>query len=167
MVEQFLSGKVAIVTGANTGIGKAIAEELAKRGAKVVVNYRSHPERTDEMISAIKAAGGEAMGAQADVTHLDQLQAVVDQAVSSYGRLDIMVNNAGLETRTSVLDTSPEDYDKVLDVNLKSAFFGTQFAAKQMIKQGGGGRIINISSVHEDWPTVSYTHLTLPTKRIV
>ena len=97
MVEQFLSGKVAIVTGANTGIGKAIAEELAKRGAKVVVNYRSHPERTDEMISAIKAAGGEAMGAQADVTHLDQLQAVVDQAVSSYGRLDIMVNNAGLE----------------------------------------------------------------------
>ena len=133
MVEQFLSGKVAIVTGANTGIGKAIAEELAKRGAKVVVNYRSHPERTDEMISAIKAAGGEAMGAQADVTHLDQLQAVVDQAVSSYGRLDIMVNNAGLETRTSVLDTTPEDYDRVLDVNLKSAFFGTQFAAKQMI----------------------------------
>ncbi len=157
MVEQFLSGKVAIVTGANTGIGKAIAEELAKRGAKVVVNYRSHPERTDEMISAIKAAGGEAMGAQADVTHLDQLQAVVDQAVSSYGRLDIMVNNAGLETRTSVLDTSPEDYDRVLDVNLKSAFFGTQFAAKQMIKQGGGGRIINISSVHEDWPMPNNT----------
>ena len=157
MVEQFLSGKVAIVTGANTGIGKAIAEELAKRGAKVVVNYRSHPERTDEMISAIKAAGGEAMGAQADVTHLDQLQAVVDQAVASYGRLDIMVNNAGLETRTSVLDTTPEDYDKVLDVNLKSAFFGTQFAAKQMIKQGGGGRIINISSVHEDWPMPNNT----------
>ncbi len=152
-----LDGKVAIVTGANTGIGKAIAEELAKRGAKVVVNYRSHPERTDEMISAIKAAGGEAMGAQADVTHLDQLQAVVDQAVSSYGRLDIMVNNAGLETRTSVLDTTPEDYDRVLDVNLKSAFFGTQFAAKQMIKQGGGGRIINISSVHEDWPMPNNT----------
>ena len=157
MAEQFLAGKVAIVTGANTGIGKAIAEELAKRGAKVVINYRSHPERTEEMITAIKAAGGEAIGAQADVTQLDQLQQVVDTAVTSYGRLDVMVNNAGLETRTSVLDTTPEDYDRVLDVNLKSAFFGTQFAAKQMIKQGGGGRIINISSVHEDWPMPNNT----------
>ena len=119
MAEQFLAGKVAIVTGANTGIGKAIAEELAKRGAKVVINYRSHPERTEAMITAIKAAGGEAIGAQADVTQLDQLQQVVDTAVTSYGRLDVMVNNAGLETRTSVLDTTPEDYDRVLDVNLK------------------------------------------------
>ena len=68
------------------------------------------------------------------------------------GRVDIMVNNAGVETRTSVLDTTEAQYDKVLDINLKSAFFGTQLAAKQMIKQGGGGRIINITSVHEDWP---------------
>ena len=73
-------------------------------------------------------------------------------AVKAFGRLDIMVNNAGIETRTSVLDTTEEQYEKVLDINLKSAFFGTQIAAKQMIKQGGGGRIINITSVHEDWP---------------
>ena len=157
MIERFLEGKVAIVTGANTGIGKSIAEELAKRGAKGVINYRSHPERTEDIIKAINAAGGEAIGAQADVTQLDHLQKVVDTAVNTYGRLDIMVNNAGLETRTSVLDTTPEDYDRVLDVNLKSAFFGTQFAAKQMIKQGSGGRIINISSVHEDWPCLLYT----------
>ena len=80
------------------------------------------------------------------------LQRLVDETVKAFGRLDIMVNNAGVETRTSVLDTTEEQYEKVLDINLKSAFFGTQIAAKQMIAQGGGGRIINITSVHEDWP---------------
>ena len=72
--------------------------------------------------------------------------------MAQYGRVDVMVNNAGVETRTSVLDTTPEQYDMVLDVNLRGVFFATQYAAKQMIAQGGGGRIINISSVHEDWP---------------
>ena len=157
MTDQFLKGKVAIVTGANSGIGKSVAIELALRGASVVINYRSHPELTESLLSEITASGGIAIGAQADVTNLDSLQGVVDLAVKSYGRLDVMVNNAGLETRTSILDTTPEDYDKVLNVNLKSAFFGTQFAAKQMISQGGGGRVINISSVHEDWPMPNNT----------
>ena len=80
------------------------------------------------------------------------LQRLVDATVKRFGRLDVMVNNAGVETRTSVLDTTEAQYEKVLEINLKSAFFGTQLAAKQMIKQGGGGRIINITSVHEDWP---------------
>jgi glucose 1-dehydrogenase len=77
---------------------------------------------------------------------------LIDQAVSRFGRIDIMVNNAGVETRTGVLDTTEDQYERVMAINLKSAFFGTQIAAQQMIKQGGGGRIINISSVHEDWP---------------
>ena len=77
---------------------------------------------------------------------------MIDTASTTFGRLDIMVNNAGVETRTSVLDTTEAQYERVLDINLKSAFFGTQLAAKQMIKQGNGGRIINITSVHEDWP---------------
>jgi glucose 1-dehydrogenase len=157
MIDQFLKGKVAIVTGANSGIGKSIAQQLAHRGAKVVINYRSHPEQTEAVLSEISAAGGIAIGGQADITNLNALQEVVDLAVSTFGRLDIMVNNAGLETRTSILDTTPADYDKVLDVNLKSTFFGTQFAAKQMIIQGGGGRVINISSVHEDWPMPNNT----------
>jgi glucose 1-dehydrogenase len=80
------------------------------------------------------------------------LQKLIDAAVQRFGRLDVMVNNAGVETRTSVLDTTEEQYDRVLKINLKSAFFGTQLAARQMIKQGGGGRIVNITSVHEDWP---------------
>jgi glucose 1-dehydrogenase len=88
----------------------------------------------------------------ADVSKVVELQKLVAAAADHFGRLDIMVNNAGVETRTSVLDTTEEQYDRVLAINLKSAFFGTQLAARQMIKQGGGGRIINITSVHEDWP---------------
>ena len=95
---------------------------------------------------------GQAIGVEADVSKVADLQKLIDAAVKQFGRVDIMVNNAGVETRTSILDTTEAQYEKVLKINLKSAFFGTQIAAKQMIKQGGGGRIINITSVHEDWP---------------
>jgi glucose 1-dehydrogenase len=96
--------------------------------------------------------GRRAIGVKADVSKVDDLQTLVDAAVKAFGRVDIMVNNAGIETRTSVLDTTEQQYERVLAINLKSAFFGTQVAAKQMIRQGAGGRIINITSVHEDWP---------------
>ena len=151
-LSHLLQGKVAIVTGGNSGIGKAIVQYLAELGAQVVIDYRSHPEATEELEREIGSYGGCSFGVQADVSKLDDLQRLIDAAVAQYGRLDVMVNNAGVETRTSVLDTTPEQYDKVLDVNLRGVFFATQYAAKQMIAQGGGGRIINISSVHEDWP---------------
>ncbi len=147
-----LKGKVAIVTGGNSGIGAAIVLELAKQGANIVIDFRSHPESTDELEKKIAALGDQAIGVEADVSKIQDLQLLVDSAVKKFGRIDILVNNAGVETRTSILDTSEAQYQKVLDVNLKSAFFGTQIAAKQMIKQGNGGRIINITSVHEDWP---------------
>jgi glucose 1-dehydrogenase len=150
-LSTLLAGKVAIVTGGNSGIGKSIVECLAQLGAKVVIDYRSHPEATEEIEKEIGSYGGCSFGVQADVSKLDDLQRLVDTAVSRYGRLDVMVNNAGIETRTSILDTTPDDYDKVLDVNLRGV------AAKQMIAQGGGGRIINISSVHEDWPMPNNT----------
>ena len=149
---HLLQGKVAIVTGGNSGIGKAIVEYLAELGAQVVIDYRSHPEATEELEREIGAYGGCSFGVQADVSKLDEIQRLIDAAVAQFGRIDVMVNNAGVETRTSVLDTTPEQYDKVLDVNLRGVFFATQYAAKQMIAQGDGGRIINISSVHEDWP---------------
>ena len=149
---MLLKSKVAIVTGGNSGIGKAIVLELARQGANIVVDYISHPEAADEVEKQVAALGDRSIGMEADVSKVADLERLISAAVKAFGRLDIMVNNAGIETRTSVLDTSEEQYEKVLDINLKSAFFGTQIAAKQMIKQGGGGRIINITSVHEDWP---------------
>lgn len=147
-----LKGKVAIVTGGNSGIGMAIVLELARQGANIVIDYVVHPEATEALAQQVRALGDCAIGVKADVSQVAELQTLIDTAVKEFGRVDIMVNNAGVETRTSILDTTEAQYEKVLSINLKSAFFGTQIAAKQMIKQGGGGRIINITSVHEDWP---------------
>lgn len=147
-----LQGKVAIVTGGNSGIGKAIVLEMARQGALVAIDYVVHPEATEELEQQVKALGERAIGVKADVSKVEDLQKLIDAATIKFGRLDIMVNNAGIETRNSILDTEENTYDRVLAINLKSAFFGTQLAAKQMIAQGGGGRIINISSIHEDWP---------------
>jgi glucose 1-dehydrogenase len=147
-----LKDKVAIVTGGNSGIGQAIVLELAQQGANIVIDFVAHPEATSALEQQITKLGSQAIGVAADVSRLADLQKLIDAAVSRFGRVDIMVNNAGIETRTSVLDTTEAQYEAVMRVNLKSAFFATQIAARQMIKQGGGGRIINITSVHEDWP---------------
>jgi glucose 1-dehydrogenase len=149
---MLLENKAAIVTGANSGIGRAIVLALADEGASVTIDYVVDPESAEELEQKITALGERAIMVDADVSRVDDLQALVDRTVFAFGHLDIMVNNAGIETRTSVLDSTEEQYDKVMAVNLKGAFFGTQLAARQMIAQGGGGRIINISSVHEDWP---------------
>ena len=147
-----LHGKVAIVTGGNSGIGKSIALSLAADGASVVVDWVTNPDATEDLEKQLHELGEQSIGVKADVSKVEDLQRLVDTAVSTFGRLDIMVNNAGIETRTSVLDTTEAQYARVLDINLKSAFFGTQIAAKQMIAQGSGGVVVNISSVHEDWP---------------
>jgi glucose 1-dehydrogenase len=147
-----LKGKVAIVTGGNSGIGKAITLALAGAGANIVIDYVANEEATEDLEKQISALGDRSIGVDADVSKVSDLQMLVDRTAKEMGRLDIMVNNAGIETRTSVLETTEAQYEKVMDINLKSAFFGTQLAAKQMMAQGDGGRIINISSVHEDWP---------------
>jgi len=149
---MLLKGKVAIVTGGNSGIGAAIVLELAKQGANIVIDYRSHPESTEALEKQIAKLGDQAIGIQADVSHVADLQKLIDGAVKRFGKIDVLVNNAGIETRTNILNTTEEQYDQVMKVNLKSAFFGIQLAAKQMIKQQTGGKIINISSVHEEWP---------------
>ena len=147
-----LENKAAIVTGSDSGIGRAIALELARQGAAVTINYHKNEDAALAAKKEIEDAGGKAQIIQADVSSVADIQKLVDSTVAAFGRLDILVNNAGMETRTSTLDTTEHQFDLVIAIDLKSAFFGVQLAAKQMIAQGGGGRIINISSIHEDWP---------------
>lgn len=149
---MLLEGKVAIVTGGNSGIGKSIVLALGAAGASVCVDYVVHQDVTNEEREQVSAMGDRIIGVKADVSKVAEVQMMIDETVKAFGRLDVLVNNAGIETRTSVLDSTEAQYDRVMDINLKGAFFGMQFAAKQMIKQGQGGRIINISSIHEDWP---------------
>ncbi len=149
---MLLEGKTVIVTGGNSGIGAAIALAAGREGANVVIDYVADPEATEELDDRITRAGSEALGVRADVSKVPDLQRLFDAALAEYGRVDVMVNNAGIETRTSLLETTEADYDKVMAVNMRSAFFGSQLAAKQFITQGSAGVIINISSVHEDWP---------------
>ncbi|MGI8868875.1 MAG: glucose 1-dehydrogenase [Mycobacteriales bacterium] len=147
-----LDGKTIIVTGGNSGIGAAIATAVAAAGASVVIDYVAHPGDAETLVAQIKDSGGNALAVKADVSSCADVHRLVSSAVEQFGRLDVMVNNAGIETRTSILDTTEADFDKVMAVNLKSAFFGIQYAAHQFIAQGGGGLVINISSVHEEWP---------------
>ena len=147
-----LKGKVAIVTGGNSGIGKAIVLALARDGANIVIDYVANEQATEDLEKQVAALGDQSIGVEANVSKVEDLERLIKSAVDAFGRLDIMVNNAGIETRTSILDTTEAQFEKVMEINLKSAFFGTQLAAKQMIAQGDGGRIINITSVHEDWP---------------
>jgi len=147
-----LEDKTIIVTGGNSGIGEAIVLAAAAEGANVVIDYVVHPEETTSLIAEVEAAGGHAVGVKADVSQSADLHRMVATAVDTYGRLDVLINNAGIETRTSLLETTEADFDRVMAINMKSAFFGSQAAAKQFIAQGEGGLILNISSVHEDWP---------------
>ena len=138
-----LTDKAAIVTGSDSGIGHAIALELASQGAAVTINYHRNADAADATKGAIEAAGGRAQVVQADVSSVSDIQRLIDETVRAFGKLDILVNNAGMETRTSTLDTTEHQFDLVIAVDLKSAFFGVQLAAKQMIKQGGGGRMLS------------------------
>ncbi|HIQ00516.1 MAG TPA: 3-oxoacyl-[acyl-carrier-protein] reductase [Anaerolineales bacterium] len=141
-----LEGRVAVVTGASRGIGRAIAEELARRGAKVVVNYHRSAEAAAQVVAAIEAEGGQATPIQADVSDFAQAQVLVKAAIDAYGRLDILVNNAGVTRDRLILMMKEEDWDTVIRVDLKSLFNTCKAAARTMVRQRYG-RIINISSV--------------------
>ena len=149
---MLLEGKTLVVTGGNSGIGEAIVVAAAAEGANVVIDYVVHPDETRDLVAKVEAAGGHAVGVQADITKAADLAKMMATAVDTYGRLDVLINNAGIETRTSLLETTEADFDKVMAINVRSAFFGSQAAAQQFIRQGGGGLILTISSVHEDWP---------------
>ena len=145
-----LEGKVAIITGSGSGIGQAIAIRLASEGASIVVDYRDHIEQAQETKSRAEAAGGKAILVQSDVSILANNQNLVDQTYAQLGRCDILVNNAGVEKNAAFWDVTEADYDFVLNVNLKGAFFLTQAFVRRLRDARLPGRVINISSVHED-----------------
>lgn len=147
-----LQGKVAIVTGAATGIGKAIAIRFAREGAAVVIDYVGNPGIPADAEKEITSAGGKCLAVAADVSKPDQVKNLIDETVKTFGKLDIVVNNAGIEKKIAFVDYPLEEFQKILDVNLIGPFLVSQAAARQMIQQGKGGRLINISSVHEDLP---------------
>src|SRR6202012_4568758 len=145
-----LAGKVAIAPGSGWDIGQSIAIRFASEGATVVVDYRKNIEKSQETASKAEAAGGKAILVQADVTNLADTQNLVDQAYQQLGRCDILVNNAGIEKNAPFWDVTEADYDAVLNVNLKGAFFLTQAFVRPLIKAKQSGRVVNISSVHEE-----------------
>lgn len=147
-----LEGKVAIVTGAATGIGQGIALRFAKEGASVVVDFVGKPDAANETEKQIQSAGGKTIAVAADVSKPDEVKNLIAQTVATFGRLDIVVNNAGIEKKAPFVDFAFEDAQKIIAINLLGPYLMAQEAAKQMIKQGQGGRIINISSIHEDLP---------------
>ena len=141
-----LNGKVAVVTGASRGIGKVIAVKLAKEGATVIVNYNGSAARAEEVVNQILAEGGQAEAVQCNVSEFDEAAQLMDGVIKKYGRVDILVNNAGITRDNILMKMSEEDFDAVINTNLKGVFNCMKHVSRQMIKQKSG-RIINISSV--------------------
>ena len=145
-MQNTLTGKVALVTGASRGIGRAIALKLAAEGAAVVINYHGSMEKAKEVKAEIESDGGIAEIMQCNVADYQATEAMIRKVTDDFGRLDILVNNAGITRDGLLMKMSEEDYDTVLDTNLKGTFHCIRFAARQMLRQRGG-RIINLSSV--------------------
>ncbi len=141
-----LSGRIALVTGSSRGIGRAVAERLGRDGASIVVNYLSRSDAADEVVAAIRGAGGQAEAFQADVSAAAQAQGLVEFTLERCGRLDVLVNNAGGTRDGLLMKMSDDDWDTVLNTNLRSVFLTCRAAVRPMLRQRSG-RIINISSI--------------------
>ncbi|MEM8638211.1 MAG: glucose 1-dehydrogenase [Cyanobacteria bacterium P01_G01_bin.54] len=150
-----LAGKVAVVTGSSQGIGQAIAMRLAAAGAKVIINYRSHPESAQATVEEINTAAGEsdrAFAIQADLGAVENVQRLITESIEHFGQIDVLVNNAGIEKHAAFWEVTEKDFDAVLNVNLKGVFFATQAATQHWMATQRPGKVVNISSVHEDLP---------------
>src|SRR6202047_1041722 len=152
-----LDGKVAGVTGGSQGIGLAIAQRFAQEGADVAFCYRSNQAGAEEAASGIQKLGRKAVGFQCDVGRVADGQKFIADTVAQFGKIDILINNAGLERHADFWDATEEDYDAVLNVNLKGLFFITQAFVKHRMQAKAGGKVINISSVHEELPFPHFT----------
>ena len=152
-----LKGKTALVTGSSQGIGQAIAVRLAEDGANVVIDYRSHSEGADETRQLVERAGTKALVVRADLSSLDQIVHLFDAGIKEFGAIDVLVNNAGIEKRRDFWEVTEEEYDLVMAVNLKGVFFATQVFVRHIQTAKRSGKVINISSVHEELPFPHFT----------
>ena len=152
-----LTGKVALVTGSSQGIGRGIATRFAQEGADVVINYNRTPGGAQEVLREVEAAGRRGLIVQADMGNTSDIRKLIATAVEHFGHLDILVNNAGVETHAPFWEVKEEDYDKVLNINLKGVFFTTQAMVQHLMQTKRKGKIINISSVHEELPFPNFT----------
>jgi glucose 1-dehydrogenase len=153
-----LKDKVALITGASSGIGKAIATRFAAEGAHVVVNYRPGREVDSEAAQAEATSfGPSSIAVVADVSKREDVERMMEVIIKQFGRIDIAINNAGIEIKKPFLEVTDEEWNKVIAVNLFGSYLVSQVAARQMVKRGQGGKLIFISSVHEDIPFPEYT----------
>ncbi len=152
-----LTDKVALITGSSQGIGAAIAQRFAAEGARVVINYNSNPDKAKEVLANIEAKGGTGFIVGANLGVVADVQRLISDSIAHFGRLDILVNNAGIEIHAPFWEATEADYDKVLAVNAKGVFFATQEMAKHLMATKRPGKIINMSSVHEDLPFPNFT----------
>jgi glucose 1-dehydrogenase len=152
-----LTGKKALVTGSNQGIGQAIALRLAEEGADLIIDYVTHPDTAEETVQSIRKLGRRAVAVQGDISKVADTQRMIAESVQALGGLDILVNNAGVEKHASFWDVTEADYDLVLDINLKGAFFTTQAFVRHRMEVKQPGKVINLSSVHEDLPFPHFT----------
>jgi glucose 1-dehydrogenase len=151
-----LKDKVALITGASSGIGEAIAVRFAQEGARVAINYLGGGNRAEQAAEVARKCGGEAITVPGDVSRRADVEQMVAETVSKLGKLDVAVNNAGIEIRRPFLEVTDEEWDRVIGVDLRGPFLVGQVAARQMVRQGSGGVIVNVSSVHEDIPFPGY-----------
>ncbi len=152
------AGKVVIVTGSGSGLGTGIATRFAEAGAAVVVNYRASAEGATAVVSEIEASGGKSIALQADVSQKPDVERLIAETVATFGKVDVLVNNAGIYPLSTLLEMAENEWDAVLDANLRSTFLCTQLVAKQMIDQGNGGAIINIASIEGENPAPMHSH---------
>jgi len=152
-----LEGKVALVTGSSKGIGRGIAIRFAQEGADVVINYNSSADEAQEVLKEVEATGRKGYVVKANLAIVSEVRQLISEGVNHFGKLDILINNAGIEKHAPFLEATEEDYDKVLDVNLKGVFFATQTMAQHLVSTKRPGKIINTSSVHEELPFPNFT----------
>jgi glucose 1-dehydrogenase len=152
-----LAGKTVLITGGGQGIGQGIAYRLAEEGANIVIDYVGNPLPANETVAKIQEGGRKALAVEADISSVDQIHSLMKQAIDYFGAVDVLLNNAGVEKHSSIWEITEHDYDLVLNINLKGAIFASQAFVQHRMAEKKPGKIINVSSVHEELPFPHFT----------